>query len=184
MVDYYGPGRPDEDPNFDQFTTPSYLTGYAAKIRKDLKKMARMYNGRRIRIFQVHESNTRCPDCTDALTGQVVDSDCATCGGTGYSTGYERVPGDFFTYGKIPPVSTQETRQGNVERAAGQVNFSVIDAPMLEQDDLIVAVDTKDVYKLVRMDPDITAMGGEVITQTANCSLLTRGRPEYRVIDW
>lgn len=181
---YYGPSRPDENPNFSQFQTPPYLSGIANKIRKDLNKMARMYNGRMVRLFQVDESDARCIECTDLLTGKVISSNCSVCSGTGYVTGYTQVPGDFFTYGDIAPVTTQETASGNVERSANQVSFSVIYGPLLEQDDLIALVDTKDVYKLERSNPNITAMKGEVITQTATCSLLTKGRAEYKVISW
>lgn len=181
---YYGPQRSDENPNFDQFQTPPYLSGIANKIRQDLNKIARMYNGRKVRLFQVDESSTRCPECTDLLTGKVLNSNCSFCNGTGYLTGYIRVPGDFYIYGDILPVAIQETQFGNVEQSINQVSFSVIYGPMLEQGDLIVMLEVNDVYKLERSNPSITAMKGEVITQTATCSLITKGRAEYKVISW
>ena len=48
----FGPPRPKVTTDYTSFSTPDYLTGYARKILRDLVKVARMYNGRLLKLYR------------------------------------------------------------------------------------------------------------------------------------
>lgn len=178
-----GPIPAHDSPNFDALSTAYHLTGYAEKMRADIRRIVNLYNGVRIRVFSLDESGQKCPDCVDAFTGQVMYSNCTTCGGTGYVVGYSYVC-DTNAMVQFSPKIKTETEMGSAEGNGRRDTFILVDVPLLEDQDLLVTVDTRRVYKIVDREPDIVAVGGEIIYQMAACSPLSKGSPEYKVITW
>ena len=173
---------PWPDPvDHDQFATPNYLQAYARKARGDLYRVARMYNGLEVKLFTIDETGERCPECTDAFTGDIVISNCPTCGGTGYTISYQ-LAGTSYAVPQLAPKLKTSSEMGDIE-VAQQNTWVLLGAPLLEDQDLVVTVDTRRVYKIVDMEPQLAAIGGEVITQTVICRALSKGAPEYKVLE-
>lgn len=177
-----GPERPEPQTDFTDFRQPDYLSGYANKIIHDLEKVARVVDGRYTKIFTLGKES-RCPDCTDSITGARVFTNCSTCDGTGYTQGYISY-GFYWVRVDFNPVEKISSAQGNIENRGGRDQLQVIAAPLLEDKDLVVFYNTKEVYKVVDRLAQVGAMNGFVILQTIGCLRLSEGSPEYLVIDW
>lgn len=179
----YGPSRPDHPYGHQDFTTPSYLSGYANKIIYDLEKKVRMYDGHLAKIFRPSQSD-RCPTCTDTITGAIVLSSCPTCDGSGTVNGFEEIAEQWVLI-NFGPKKDLETEFGNTENMnAGTDQFIIVGATMLKDQDLLITVDVKEVYKINQVEPQLVAMKGIIITQVAGCTYLTPGSLEYNLIDW
>lgn len=180
----FGPNRPQSKENelYDSFRTPLYLTGHAKKMRSDLERVFRMYWGKEVKVFQKQRDAARCPECTDVITGQVMLANCPVCNGTGVAEQYEDV-GDFWARVDIGPVQKTSGAMGSQENLNLRPDqFTLVGAPLLEDQDLIALIDTKSMYKVVDVEPAIVALSGEVITQVANISYLTPGSSEYKYL--
>ena len=183
MVQEFGPPRPE--PTFQDYTnfrTPIYLRGHAKKIIHDLKKVARLYNGRLVRIY-TGGGTTPCETCVDSITGSIVLKDCPTCNGTG--TTPRTYVGEFWTLVDFAPKYRVPTEFGNTENPGNlKDTFTVLDAPLLKDQWLIVTVDTKEVYEINDVMPQIVAMQGTVVTQLASCARMPVGSVEHKVVTW
>lgn len=85
-------------------------------IRKERLRLEN-YVGTDVVFLKRKRAGTRCPECTEPLTGDVLNSNCETCRGTGLVAGYfAGVP----AYVEIPPGQNNE-RMDNLA-AAGQTN--------------------------------------------------------------
>jgi hypothetical protein len=178
----HGPPIPVDLPDHNQFQTPAHLQGYVNKVKADLLRTLRVYNGKHMSVFTLDESETRCPECTDAFTGQVVLSDCATCGGTGYTSGYTHV-GVHQIFSQLGPKVKTSTQMGDSE-GQRRDTFILVDVPLLQDQDLLVARDTRRVYKIVDQEPQIVAIGGVVVMQVVSAAPLSKPAPEYSVVTW
>ena len=194
----YGPPRPEKAENYSDFRTEYYVRGHARKILHDLEKLARLYNGKKVRIYQVLPS-ARCELCTDSITGAVVIPNCTACNGTGQQSGYtlhtqlkpSNIPGhpeeinEFWAHIEVIPIFNVTSELGNADTRGGtKTPVMIIGLPLLKDGDLVATVNTKDVYKIVNIEPQIVAVQGTVIAQLTQCNLISRGSAEYRVIDW
>jgi len=194
----YGPSRPEKPQDYSDFRTAPYATGPARKILHDLEKLARLYNGKKVKIFRVL-SGERCEVCTDSISGAVVVLNCYECNGTGVTTGYtlysreepSLIHGhtdtvdEFWAHIDVIPVFNVTSQLGNADTQGGaKTPIMLIGMPLLQDGDLVVTVNTKDVYKIVNIEPQIIAVQGTVIAQQAQCNLISRGSPEYKVIEW
>jgi hypothetical protein len=179
----YGPERPEKQEDYTAFRVERYIQGHANKIIHDLEKSARMYNGKLVRIFRPTAS-TRCPQCTDSITGARVLSNCSVCNGTGMQEGYSQLCEKWALIDVIPKYNLT-TGLGNSDSPGGsKTPIVLIDTPILKDRDLIVTYYSKDVYKIVDVEPGIVAFQGIVITQVSQCNLISPGSKEYSVITW
>ena len=183
MADLYGPVFPGPMPDYLDHRIVVKPGMTARKIRRDLEKVARLYDGVLMRLFSIEKDGGRCPDCTNSLTGETMVSTCDTCGGTGFLTGYVMV-GDYWTKSVFNPRVIQPSDSGNTDNPGIRDQIVIIGAPLIVAEDLLITYRTKEVFKIVDQEPQIVAAGGEVVTQVANCSRLTPGRREYNLIDW
>lgn len=183
MAGEYGPPRPDFSyQDYSNFRKPSYLQGHAKKILYDLIKVARLYNGRLVRIFD-YGTKEPCTTCVDTITGAVVLKDCPVCGGTG--TTPRNYIGEFWAFADFGPKYTLGTEMGNTENPGGlKDSFVVLGAPLLKDQWLLVTVDTKEVFEIYDVLPQIVAMQGFVVTQVAACARMPVGSVENKVVDW
>ena len=180
----YGPVRPYEDHDYSNFRTPLYLKGYAKKITLDLMRTAKMYNGRRVRIYSPNKQGERCPICTNLITGERMLSNCKVCRGTGYKDAWSYV-GRFWSLVDFGPRYDMSSEYGNVENMQGDKDaITVIGAPELHDQDLIIIEETKDIFKIYNVEPHIVAMQGTIITQICQAAPLAYGQPEYDLITW
>ena len=175
------PTPPFDIQDFASLAQHSYMAGFTKKARADLLRIARIYNGIKVRVFTLDETGTPCPDCIDTFTGQVVNQGCTTCNGTGYLAGYTEHDQTFAIAQLSPKVKTN-TAMGDLEGNGRRDSFYLVGGPLLQDQDLIVAVDTGRVYKIVDQEPSISAIGGDVILQLISCAPLSKGAPEYRVL--
>lgn len=179
----YGPSRPEAEQSYAAFHTPVYLRGYSRKILHDLIKVARLYAGRRLRLFRPGEGS-RCSRCTNTLTGEVLDSRCPECGGTGRVGSWAPL-GDFWSFIDFGPTWRLGTESGNADNPGGvKDQFIVLGAPLLRDQDLLAVLETREVFKIWDAEPHIVALRGDVVAQIAACSRLGRGNAEYRLVDW
>ena len=183
MPGNYGPPRPfPTQSDYTNIRTPSYMRGHANKIIYDLKKVARMYNGRLVRIYD-NGTGERCTTCTDDITGEIVLANCPVCHGTGTSP--RNYIGEFWNLIDFGPKYDAATEFGNTENPGGaKDSITVLGAPLLRDQWIIVIVDTKEVFKIIDVHPQLVAMQGIVVTQIASCSKISEGSPEYSVVTW
>ncbi len=183
MPGNYGPKRTgDVTLPYTSFPTKPYVLGHANKIAHDLEKIARLYSGHKIRIFDAG-SGERCQKCTDDITGEIVIANCPVCKGTGVSP--RRYVGSYWSFIDFNPEYKIATEFGNTENpGSNRETFVVINAPLLHDQWLIVTDATKKVHKIIDVMPQIVALQGRVITQIAVCSKISFGEPEYSVVNW
>ena len=184
MLDY-GPTRPPElsEVGYGSFKNKAYLKKYAHKILRDLIRMARMYNGHEVRIFDV-DKHERCPKCTNTATGERLITNCPVCHGTGYKDSWKCL-GDFWTYMDFGPQYVMATPYGNTENPNGnKTGIIILGAPLLKDQTVIIFKENKEAYKIYDVMPHIVAMRGDVIAQIAQSTRLTPGSEEYKLVDW
>ncbi len=180
----YGPKRPEKPEDHTNFRVYPYLRGYAEKMLKDLNTVTRLYDGRHIKIFKWGRStDERCPVCVDQVTGAVLVTNCSQCYGSGFNQKYT-YGGDYWARVDFSPKLNVSSELGNYDRAGHRDVFYVLGAPILKDQDLIIPVDVKEVYKVVDQEGQIVAMQGVVISQVVNCLLVSPGSAEYKLIDW
>ena len=147
-------------------------------MRLDLEKLLRIYSGTEVEIFTVNRDGGRCPDCTDTLTGHKVCDTCITCLGTGFIKAYTSL-GNFKVLTNISPKVKTSSPVGDSEGMGRRDTFVLVGVPLLQDQDLIVTLDTGRVYKVVDEEPTIAAIGGEIIVQVTPVAPLSKGAPEY-----
>ena len=180
----YGPPRPDPQISFHQHRTQPYLLGRAHKIRLDLEKWFRMYQGKPVKIYRKDKAAGRCTTCTDAITGMRLLADCPECHGTGYTSGYVLAE-ECWAMAEVEARLAQTSELGNTETtSAGKDTFLFTSERELEDTDLVIFVDTREIYKVVDREPKMVAMGGTVVMQAAALNYLAPGSLEYNVVDW
>ena len=179
----FGPEREQVPFNYSHHTNYKYLTGYSNKILKDLIKIARMYNGQLAEIYKV-SSGERCPACTNSVTGERLVTNCKVCHGTGYLKSWTYL-GDFWTLVDFGPGYRIATPAGNTENPNGtKEQITILGAPILEDQALIIFKETQEVYKIYDVEPHVVAMRGDVIAQIATAAAVTYGSEEYKLTKW
>jgi hypothetical protein len=180
----YGPARPEPKNALTRVQTHPYLRRYATKMRNDLIRRLRLYDGRTFRLFRSDATGGRCTTCTDAFTGQILLSNCPECMGTGNASAFSSL-GDFQVWTDIDARVRESGEMGNFEAPRGGTDtFVVVGAPILKDDDLLILKDTREVYKIDDVEPKVMALGGEVILQMAPVFYVTPGSKEYELINW
>ena len=185
MVDGIYQGGRDEYPfEYTDFRTPTYLTGYAKKMVWELEKVARLYNGKKVHVFRPDDSEERCPECTDMITGEQVFSGCDTCDGSGKKMGYKKIS-VHWAYLDVAQEHRVATGIGTTDNPGGiRHQLVFVGEPLLRDEDLIITEDTKKVYKIIEIAPQLVAMAGSVVTQLGQISRITPGQIEYNLIDF
>ena len=178
---YSGPTK--EHPyTYDDFSTPKYLTGHANKIIHDLEKSARLYNGKKVDVYRV-DSEERCPECTNAITGERMFSRCTACNGSGTVAGFVKISENQWCYLDISPEYNVPTEVGLVDTPGGAAhNLIFVGPPMLREGDLFITKDTKHIFKIVDVGPQPIAMAGTVVSQPVQVSRLTPKQVEYGLL--
>lgn len=177
----YNGGAEEHPYNYEDFSTPTYLTGYASKIIHDLEKVARLYNGKKVALYR-SSGEDRCPDCTDSITGQKVFSGCKTCNGSGTLLGYTKLS-EQWCYLDLTSEYNVESETGSTDNPGGvRQQLIFIGPPQLRHGDLFVTQDTKNIFKIIVVEPQLVAMAGSIVSQMTQVSKLTPGQIENELI--
>ena len=179
----YGPERPPGlIKEYDAYKAQPYLLGYAKKIKENLLRSFKLYNGKCLSLYKVDKTGERCPECTDLFTGAKVLSNCEMCGGTGYLTKYTKI-GKYWGLMNFNQKVVSTSELGNQEHIATQKDtLVIIDPPLLHDQDLVVFEQIKNIYKIYDLEPQICGLAGEVISQTVQITQLSAGSREYETI--
>ncbi len=113
-------------------------------MRKEALQMQNM-SGVQVMIWQKMHSGKQCTECTDPITGEVLDSNCLACLGTRFITGF------FGPYCTLATFSTTQTNKKHEQNGHGVEDerfYSVrmVGFPLVVKDDLIVDVKSQRVY--------------------------------------
>lgn len=174
------PSRPRGNAAYSKYKTNRYVQNYAEAIRQDLGIYFDLLVGKDLSIWRINKDGHRCTECTDVITGNILNSNCPVCHGLGY------VPPYIFlmdTKGLLQYNTKQlnATQSGLLETATDQL--VIITDEVVDDRDVIYMHDTGDVYLVDTIQPQITALMGEVITQILNVSRLSIGDRRYPVIE-
>lgn len=183
MSDLYGPSNPAVQQNYDNFRKRDYLNGYAAKIRYDLGRLLGIYSGIRALVFKI-EIGDRCPTCTDLLTGERFLTSCPDCLGTGYMNKYTSL-GETWIGINIGPAQNIATDTGVTQNAGTKRDvISIVGLQQLHDRDLVILKDARLVYKIEDIEPEIVGLGGNILIQNVQATLLEPGHVSYKLISW
>ena len=178
----YGPERPFEAHDYEMFHTPQFLSRYSKKILMDMVRVAKGYTGRKVHLF-FQDKGSRCPQCINEITGEKMLSDCPMCHGTGRVHGWE-YQGYYYTQVDFQPRQVIATENGTVNNQGGnRDSIYVLGAPLIHDQDLILFEETKELYKVYDVEPQLVALRGDVIIQIAQGSLVEYGSPEYKCLE-
>lgn len=124
----------------------------------------------------------RCTRCVEKLSGEVTDSDCPVCNGTGILVGYYAAIPDVYV--EIPPISVDEQMDslqmaGTTERIAVQ-GCRALGDPGLDTYDVFVAHGS-DLRYVVRAVNDVAAHRGYTIATTATMQQLPFTDRAYKI---
>lgn len=173
------PGRPKPNNPYSNYATNKYVYNYAQAIRQDLGTYFDLLVGKDLAIWRINKDGHRCTECTDTITGNILNSNCPVCGGLGYTPPFLYV---MDTKGLLQynMKQTNATQTGTMETATDQL--VIITDELIDDRDVIYMYDTGDIYLVDSIQPQITALMGEIITQILNVSRLSVGDRRYPII--
>lgn len=164
----------DVQPVGDQLPTRQFLL--RKKIQRDIVIGFKIGSGIPMQILTRRRWGTRCPVCFDKLTKTVTNSKCTSCYGTGYTGGYHdpvRIQGRKGTTN----VQVSMSPQGQAE--VNQIDFTMLDYPLVATDDVFVEVRTGRRYVVKHVTR--TELRGVPVHQKLVLSELARDSVEYLI---
>jgi len=163
------------DPHGVEPELPPIQRGLRRKLRYEESRIWKAYSGVRLALLKRRRWGVRCPDCWDAMTNSCTIEHCETCYGTSFTGGYWN---PVIVYGRIHPpnnVTAQTTQRDKNEST--QHLITVLDVPLLQDDDMIVETDTNQRH-IVRRKTQ-TELKRRSVHQQLTTSLIERGGIEY-----
>lgn len=183
MSTLYGPSNPPIKQDYNELRKRRYLGGYVDKIRYDLARLLSIYTGIRALIYTLN-NGTRCTNCTDALTGEKLLSSCPVCMGTGYIDQYTKLVETWIGI-NVGPAQNVALETGATQNSGTKRDvISIVNVPQLHDRDIVILKDTKLVYKIEDIEPDIVGLAGNIILQNVQATLLEPGHIAYKLIYW
>lgn len=156
---------------------PLIQQGLRRKLRYEETRLWKAYSGVRLALLKRRQWGTRCPDCYDDTTRASTLDHCATCYGTTFVGGYWT---PVIVYGRIhPPLNVQAQTTQRDKNESSQHLITVLDVPLLQDDDLIVEIDTNQRH-IVRRKTQ-TELKRHPVHQQLTTSLIERGAIEYDI---
>ena len=183
MSTVYGPSNPPIKQDYSVNRKRSYIGGYVDKIRYDLARLLSIYIGLRAVIYTL-DQGPRCTNCTDSMTGAKILSSCNVCMGTGYLNKYNKLLETWIGI-NIGPAQNIALETGATQNSGSKRDLiSIVYAPQLHDRDIIILKDSKLIYKIEDIEPDIVGLAGNIVLQNVQASLLEPGHITYNLIDW
>jgi len=156
---------------------PPVQRGLRRKLRYEETILWKAYNGVRLALLKRRQWGERCPDCYDVITNSVTKDHCTTCYGTSFVDGYWD---PVIVYGRIhPPNNVQAQTTQRDKNEFSQHMITTLDVPLLQDDDLIVEIDTNQRHVVRRKTQ--TELKRHPVHQQLTTSLLERGAVEYEL---
>ena len=157
---------------------PPVQAGLRRRLLYDESVVLRAYTGASLVLIKKRHWGTRCPVCYDSLTRAVTRESCPTCYGTSFVDGYWS---PVRTWGRIYPPQVVDTRtapQQKIDHEAHRIQL--LDIPLLQDDDLVVDLDTNDRFVVERIK--LTELRRKPVHQEVDCALLARSAVEYTIL--
>jgi hypothetical protein len=135
-------------------------------------------SGIKVNLLIPRVENNLCPDCVDVDTGQVLNTLCKSCGGTGRVQGYYE---PISTYIRFVEAEKRDTAAANPQGAALETLNTVtcLNIPEIIEGCVFYHV-SQDCYYMVNA-MEIAKLAGRIpILVTAAVKLLNRDHPIYR----
>ena len=157
---------------------PSYLRGALKKIRRDFEIISKQYNGSIVYLFKRLPSKEHCPVCWDNDLRSSSNSNCPTCGGTGfityYTSPYKTYAGPLhFSNETFSTDDTGKTAQGHLSSVATIASF------ILTENDMLYYDKTKEWYRVKART--VSELRNYPVLQTFTVSLMPSTAPEVEV---
>lgn len=109
-------------------------------------------------------------------------SNCPQCDGTGYENGYIFME-ECWAMAEIEALVKSSSELGNTEMTrSGKDSFLFTSERLLVDTDIALFVDTREIYKLVDVEPKMVAMNGTVVVQAALLNRIPPGAKEYQIL--
>lgn len=105
------------------------------KILRDARVLLAKGNGTPVAVCKKARWGTKCAECVDLYSGEIMRGECLRCYGTGFTPGYMT---PVLTYARRSPtaVQSQMTESGKVD--VNVVAITLLDIPKVQDDDMIV----------------------------------------------
>ena len=157
---------------------PHHISGAIKKIRHDFGIIAKNYNGSEAYFFKKLKSEEVCPDCWDRDLRASSNSNCKTCGGTGYVTYFTN---PYKTYcGEIKwSNETYKTEDPGKSMPTTTVSISALADLILTTDDIIYYVSTGDFFRVVSRT--VSEMKGNPVLQTLVSNMIPSNFPDAEI---
>jgi hypothetical protein len=156
---------------------PPIQRGLRRKLRYEESRLWKAFNGVRLALLKRRHWGQRCPDCYDDTTRACTLDNCTTCYGTSFIGGYWD---PVILYGRIhPPHNIQAQTTQRDKNEASQHHITTLDVPLMQDDDLIVEIDTNQRH-IVRRKTQ-TELKRKSVHQQLTTALLERGAVEYEL---
>lgn len=133
--------------------------------------------GEKAHLFE-EQTGTRCPDCWDDIRKVRERSDCSTCGGSGYLSGWSTPIEIRMSFGTGEP-EPKQTQGGELETMQLQCWAGAI--PEIDIGDHVVRDRDREVFRVVKRQP--TRKEGHNIRQNVICKMVEHGAEERSVAD-
>lgn len=163
------------DPHGIEPELPPIQRGLRRKLRYEETRLWKAFSGVRLALVKRRHWGERCTECWDETTNTNTKEHCETCYGTTFVGGYWD---PVVVYGRIHPphnVTAQTTQKDKNEQS--QHLITVLDVPLLQDDDLIVEIDTNQRHVVRRKTQ--TELKRRSVHQQLTTSLIERGGIEY-----
>lgn len=149
---------------------------FKRKILRDEATAFRRLNGISIVALKRKRWGIRCRVCWDPVTKEGTMEHCSTCFGTTYEGGYWA---PVLIRGRRTPGAVDTALDAHGNREVKYVNFTVLDFPHLEYQDVLVDVRRNERYIVQRVTP--TELKTVTVHQSIACSEVAHDAVEYEV---
>jgi len=164
---------------------PSWKRGIMKQQRYEFLIKAKKVNGNKLLIFKKIHTKEHCPDCWDDDLQSSSNTNCPTCGGTGYIDKYSY---PFFTWGgpyinqaAAYPKGTEDGKDMFNPQYGNTSNITLLPDVPIDIGDLIYVVDNGELGRVLNMTN--TFFSNILLTQSATITVLPTASREYKAIE-
>lgn len=147
-------------------------------INEELREM-RSGSGIPIAVFSKNGHTEYCPECTDEETGQIINSQCAFCGGTGRVGGYNTPVKTYIRKINSTKIAAQNANNPAQNRLIKYM-FRTINIPAFQEGDMFADIKTDNRYIINGMEK-FDFIGVMPLIVHLEVELLNRDHPFYNI---
>lgn len=146
------------------------------KILRDEYILMKKLAGMEYYLLKRRHFGVRCPNCYDRITRTVTLSNCGTCYGTSWTSGYFN-PVAILGRRSVSQIQAGMSPQAKMEINATQIQF--LDFPRIDEEDVIV--EKANNRRFIVKSRYFTSMKSIPVHQTVSVSELERNSVEYKI---